>query len=34
MMTMKVGKSDGEATFAGTRGDDRDAPKAVIGERL
>jgi hypothetical protein len=26
MMTTKVGKSDGEATFAGTRGNDPDAP--------
>jgi hypothetical protein len=26
----KVGKSSGEATFAGTRANGRDAPKAVI----
>jgi hypothetical protein len=26
----KVSKSDGEATFAGTRGNDGDAPKAAI----
>jgi hypothetical protein len=27
---MKVGKSDGEATFAETRGNDEVTPKAVI----
>ena len=26
----KVGKSDGEETFAGTRGNDKVAPKAAI----
>jgi hypothetical protein len=29
--TTKVGKSDGEGTFAGVRGNDEVAPTAVIG---
>ena len=30
MMTAKVGKSDGEATFAGARGNDPDAPIPAV----
>jgi hypothetical protein len=30
----KVGKSDGEGTFAGTRGNDKVAPEAAIAEQV